>query len=243
MKKILLLPLLTLSLVSCQTKNPQIISRNIVPVTISSISDSSMLKLIEPYKIAMDSDMNVVIGTSSEHLGKALPEGLLNTFVANAMLEYGNKIEPTDIAISNLGGLRNDIQEGPITIGDVMQVMPFDNAVVFLTLSGKEVENLCDAIATKGGDVIAGISMKIDGDKAEDILIQGQPIDETKTYRIITTDYLSFGNDHLEPLANFKSIEALNTLLRTVLIQYIMDETTAGRPIQPTLKNNIYVEK
>ena len=129
------------------------------------------------------------------------------------------------------------------SIGDVMQVMPFDNALVFLELSGEDVEELCDAIAKKGGDVVAGISMKIEGDNAENILIQGQPIDDNKNYRIITTDYLSFGNDHLDPLANSKTIEPLNVLLRDVLIQNIKDETAAGRPIQPTLKNEIYVEQ
>ena len=110
-------------------------------------------------------------------------------------------------------------------------------------MSGEDVEELCDAIAKKGGDVVAGISMKIEGDNAENILIQGQPIDDNKNYRIITTDYLSFGNDHLDPLANSKTIEPLNVLLRDVLIQNIKDETAAGRPIQPTLKNEIYVEQ
>ena len=243
MKKFLFLALFAVSLAGCQQKHPEIISQDFVPVTGANISDSSMIKLIEPYKIQMDSDMNIIIGTSAQPMSAALPEGLLNTFVANAMLSYGNQLKPTDISITNLGGLRNDIQEGPITIGDVMQVMPFDNALVFLELSGEDVEALCDAIAKKGGDVVAGISMKIEGDNAENILIQGQPIDDNKNYRIITTDYLSFGNDHLDPLAKFKTIEPLNVLLRDVLIQNIKDETAASRPIQPTLKNEIYVEQ
>ena len=243
MKKRLLFALFTLFLASCQTKSPRIISEDIVPVTISNITDSSMFHLIEPYKAQLDSDIHVVIGRSAIELTRGLPEASLNTFVADAMLDYGRKIKPTDIAITNLGGLRTDLQEGPITVGDVMQVMPFDNAMVFVELSGKEVNNLCDAIAAKGGEVVAGISMKIVGDKAEDVLIQGKPIDENRTYLIITTDYLSYGNDHLEPLANFKTIESLDILVRDLLIGHIMNETKAGRAIQPTLKNNIYVEK
>ena len=119
----------------------------------------------------------------------------------------------------------------------------FDNALVFLELSGEDVEDLCDAIAKKGGDAVAGISMKIDDDEAEDVRIQGKPLDEDKIYRIITTDYLSFGNDHLDPLANFKAIEPLNILLRDALILDIKNQTAAGRSIKPTLKNEIYVEK
>ena len=62
MKKRLLFALFTLFLASCQTKNPRIISEDIVPVTISNITDSSMFHLIEPYKAQLDSDIHVVIG-------------------------------------------------------------------------------------------------------------------------------------------------------------------------------------
>ena len=73
MKKYLFLALFAVSLAGCQQNHPEIISQDFVPVTGANISDSSMIKLIEPYKIQMDSDMNIIIGTSAQPMSKALP--------------------------------------------------------------------------------------------------------------------------------------------------------------------------
>lgn len=241
-----LLTLVICLITSCQTPKPEIITCEIRPITVSPTTDVDMEKLIAPYKKIKDTDMNVVIGYSDQHMQSGLPEALLNNFVANAMLVYANSIKPTDIAITNLGGLRNDLPKGDITIGDIMQIMPFDNAIVFLELTGEDTEKLCHAIAQKGGEVVAGISLKIEKEqkqaKAKNILIQGKPIDKKRTYRLITTDYLSFGNDHLEPLAQHISMETPNQLLRDVLINYIVTETKAGHHIHSSLKHQIYVE-
>lgn len=243
MKKILYLCALAAVCAGCHRANPKIVSCELVPIE-AQTGDTSMLRLIEPYKQAQELEMSVVIGESDRLMHASLPEDLLNAFVSDAMFEYANSLKPTDLAITNFGGLRNDLPQGAVTVGHVLQVMPFDNAVVFLELQGGEMLKLADAIAAKGGEVETGMSLTIGKDgKAKNVLLGGKPIDPQRTYRVITTDYLSYGNDHLEPLANYSKMELLQTMLRDVLTDHIRRQTAAGKTLHTNLKNQIHVEK
>ncbi len=243
MKKILFLCALAAVCVGCHRANPKIVSCTLVPIE-AQTGDSAMLRLIEPYKQAQELEMSVVIGESDQLMRAEKPEGLLNALVSDAMFEYGNALKHTDLAITNFGGLRNDLPQGAVTVGHVTQVMPFDNAVVFLELKGSDMLLLADAIAAKGGEVETGLSLTIGRDgKAKNVLLGGQPIDPQRTYRVISTDYLSYGNDHLEPLANYTKIEVLQTMLRDVIANYIRQQTAAGKTLHANLKNQIHVEK
>lgn len=243
MKKILYLCALAAVCAGCHRANPKIVSCELVPIE-AQTGDTSMLRLIEPYKQAQELEMSVVIGESDRLMHASLPEDLLNAFVSDAMFEYANSLKPTDLAITNFGGLRNDLPQGAVTVGHVLQVMPFDNAVVFLELQGGEMLKLADAIAAKGGEVETGMSLTIGKDgKSKNVLLGGKPIDPQRTYRVITTDYLSYGNDHLEPLANYSKMELLQTMLRDVLTDHIRRQTAAGKTLHTNLKNQIHVEK
>lgn len=243
MKKILYLCALAAVCAGCHRANPKIVSCELVPIE-AQTGDTAMLRLIEPYKQAQELEMSVVIGESDQLMHASLPEDLLNAFVSDAMFEYANGLKPTDLAITNFGGLRNDLPQGAVTVGHVLQVMPFDNAVVFLELQGSEMLKLADAIVAKGGEVETGMSLTIGKDgKAKNVLLGGKPIDPQRTYRVITTDYLSYGNDHLEPLANYSKMELLQTMLRDVLTDHIRKQTAAGKTLHTNLKNQIHVEK
>lgn len=243
MKKILYLCAWAAVCAGCHRANPKIVSCELVPIE-AQTGDTAMLRLIEPYKQAQELEMSVVIGESDRLMHASLPEDLLNAFVSDAMFEYANSLKPTDLAITNFGGLRNDLPQGAVTVGHVLQVMPFDNAVVFLELQGGEMLKLADAIAAKGGEVETGMSLTIGKDgKSKNVLLGGKPIDPQRTYRVITTDYLSYGNDHLEPLANYSKMELLQTMLRDVLTDHIRRQTAAGKTLHTNLKNQIHVEK
>ncbi|MGN0186888.1 MAG: 5'-nucleotidase C-terminal domain-containing protein [Paludibacteraceae bacterium] len=244
MRKILLMIAAVALLGACRRANPEIVSAELVPITADSVvADSAMLQLIAPYKTAQAVEMNVVIGESDQLMRAELPEGLLNAFVSDAMLAFGNALKPTDMAITNFGGLRNDLPQGAVTVGHVLQIMPFDNALVFIELKGADMRRLADAIAAKGGEVETGMTLTIRNGKAENVSVGGCPIDDERIYRIITTDYLSYGSDHLEPLADYTHIEGLGTMLRDALTNYIRRETEAGHIIHANLKHQIHVEK
>ncbi len=168
--------------------------------------DPVIVSEYKPYKTQLDAKMNAVIGHNARELTKSYddPETLLGDFFSDALLTESKKIVPDiDFAMpSTKGGLRNNIPPGDIHLYNVFELMPFENETVVLTLKGANARLLLDAIAKAGGEPVAGLKMQIANGKATNVLINGKPFDETKNYRVLTSDYVAGGGDHIAGLQN-----------------------------------------
>ena len=127
-------------------------------------------------------------------------ESPLGSALADALKEVAN----ADVALVNPGGLRADLKAGDLTYGAVYEVMPFDNAVAVLTLSGAELLRLLDAsyAARKGVFQIAGLDVTLNRCSGPSrflkaTLSKGRAIDLTATYRVAMPDFLARGGDGL----------------------------------------------
>src|SRR5690606_33834419 len=136
------------------------------------------------------------------------PEGALGNFAADAMRTVAAEAlgEPVDIAVTNNGGLRVPIPEGPITVGALFELMPFENALVLLTLSGTQVDSLAGQIARIGGEPVAGLTFTIEepSRRAVDVRVNGEPVDPGRLYRVVTSDYLADIGGGLPVLSEYR---------------------------------------
>ncbi|HRG01370.1 MAG TPA: 5'-nucleotidase [Bacteroidia bacterium] len=210
--------------------------------------DSSVYKAISPYKKAHDEQMYSVIAQSETPLVKADVESTLGNFFCDAVIYETKKIlgkdsNMVDVAIFNKGGLRNSLPKGNITIGNVFELMPFDNELVLLKLSGAQFKDMCYKIVEKGGIPIGGMRLTMKGSTPTDITINGKPFDETKDYWVITSDYLANGGDSYNFFKNAKERKTMNVLLRNVIINYCEDITRQGQTIKPRLDGRIQLSK
>jgi 2',3'-cyclic-nucleotide 2'-phosphodiesterase (5'-nucleotidase family) len=88
-------------------------------------ADSGMVALIEPYRLHIDSTMNIVIGVSSKALEKGTPESLLGDFCSDLILDevltrFKDSLAGLNVMVLlNNGGLRTSLPAGNITISDV----------------------------------------------------------------------------------------------------------------------------
>lgn len=205
--------------------------------------DSSVVKYYLPYKKQMEAEMSRVIGQTEEALIKsAEPETLLGNFFSEAMLTEGLKKDPSiQFTLSTKGGLRTNFPKGDITISNVFELMPFENEMVVLKLSGANVQKVIDFIAKKDGQPVAGIRMKIKNNVAYDVIIAGQPFDISKNYNLLTYDYLANGGDDLTCLANPIERKDIGKKVRDALIDYINDQTRNGKKINPKLDGRISI--
>jgi 2',3'-cyclic-nucleotide 2'-phosphodiesterase (5'-nucleotidase family) len=186
--------------------------------------DMAMLNYIEPYKLKMDAMMNEVIGKTDVDMEKQQPEGTLNKLMTDACLAYAtnNAGMPVDIAFLNYGGIRiPKISAGNITRGKVFELMPFDNQLVWMRISGLALLELLQLSAQSNGWPMSGVRMTIQDGKAQDIYIRDNPIDTALTYSIITSDYLAGGGDKTYMLANPIERVDFGYLLRDAIIDYI----------------------
>lgn len=189
----------------------------------SSISkDKKMESFLEPYRKAVDSAMNIVIGYSDMPLTKAQPECTLGDFMADAQLQFAQHAHSNvKISVLNYGGIRLPyLSPGAISKGQVFEIMPFDNMLTIVDVPGKILKQFCNHIASYGGWPVSGISFKIKGKEALDILVNGETINDQLIYTIAMPDYVANGGDNCEFLIDCKK-EYLKVFTRDILIDYI----------------------
>ena len=205
------------------------------PTGFTAISDSlapdpEIEALIAPFRQGMIERTSEVIGTAEVQLQKGGLESTLGNMSADAMLLVANKMvnTPIDMSLTNNGGLRVPIAKGPITVGKIFELMPFENMMVILTMSATQVDSLSQQLARRRGEPIAGFSFKINEatNRAVDIMVDGMPLDQSRTYRLVTSDYLANGGGRLPALWQPVGREDLNMLLRDTFIEYIREKGT-----------------
>lgn len=130
----------------------------------SLAADSGVIREYLPYKQRLDSAMNKVIGGSAQALTKAYdaPETLLGDFFCDALLQQATNMGFTvDFCLATKGGLRAPLPKGDITVGEIFELMPFENELVTVDLSGADMRTVLDFIAASGGQPVAGLRMTI----------------------------------------------------------------------------------
>ena len=198
----------------------------------------SVEQLIGPYRDRLGQTMSDTIGYCAEELRKGYPEGLLNNFVTDMMLSYGReRLEPgIDFALLNNGGLRVPLPAGPITLGKIYELQPFDNVVVVLSLAPAQMDSLIQMIARGEKEaVFSGLRVVAEGRQLKSATINGQPYDPAKTYRIVTIDYLSDGGSNMSMLRRAQQVNNTGIFVRDFIADYIRREKAAGRLITARL--------
>ncbi|MEH7494644.1 5'-nucleotidase C-terminal domain-containing protein [Neobacillus niacini] len=132
----------------------------------------------------------------------------LGNLIADGMAAKANEFIPTYIAMQNGGGIRASIDQGDITLGEVLTVLPFGNNLVTLDLTGEEIlaalEHSVSAPGAGGFMQVSGLKFKYDqakpvGDRVwhvEALTADGyEEIQLEKTYRVATNAFTADGGD------------------------------------------------
>lgn len=213
--------------------------------------DSMVYKMILPYKARVDAAMGEQLVNSSIEFPapdrkNIATESLLGNLLADLFLEAGRSAykpadaQTIDFVLINTGGIRTSLPRGPITTRNVFEVLPFDNRLVVVTLSGDSAVALFNYIAKKGGDPVAGVQMGIKEKKPVDIVINGVPFDRNKTYKVLTNDFCAAGGDQMWFFTGAKEYTDLNIILRDAVINKFRQYGTAGIELNSKLDNRIY---
>jgi 2',3'-cyclic-nucleotide 2'-phosphodiesterase (5'-nucleotidase family) len=163
-------------------------------------------------------------------------ESLLGNLICDAMLW---RLQG-DIAFTNRGGIRADIAPGYITPRDVFTVLPFDNHLVMVQISGAFLRELLEDKLIYGGSglFVSGMEVVVDrerspGNRITVFKIGGEDVNPEKLYRVVTIDYLLEGNSGMTKLASYYSQTAAQTgiLMRDAIAEYVRTHS----PLNPRL--------
>ena len=231
------------------TSKPKTETRaRLLDVDASVPDDPEVVKMLAPYSEKVR-ELSKVIGRLEGGLTRTgAGAGSLGNFVTNGIRWQGQQKlnKPIALAIMNAGGLRkNEIAAGDLRASDIFELLPFENALVALDVTGVQLENLLQ-IVTRDAQAGARIQFKYnDSDRRE--FISGRLVDETgkeveidpnKIYTIIAIDYLlRLASGPYAILQEAKSATPLNVTVRDAVMNYVKAETAAGRPIRATIDN------
>ena len=198
--------------------------------------------VVAPYKASVDSIMAPPLGLSRVAMNAKRPESLLSNWAADVMVEGGTAtgLEPADMGLINIGGLRNNMPEGIVRRGDVILISPFENYMVVLEMKGSDLlELMKDIAAVKGEGVSSSVRMEITEDgKLLSCTIGGKEIDPHRIYTVATIDYLAEGNDKMYSLKKAVKRHDIGILARDIMMEYIIKH----RVIDSKLEGRIIVK-
>ncbi|MBI5536161.1 MAG: 5'-nucleotidase C-terminal domain-containing protein [Deltaproteobacteria bacterium] len=122
------------------------------PVTEDTPEDPRLVALLEQYKAGLDAliDLDLLAGFAPDGSKRTAPNGgdspLGNLVATAAWLRLGIQ---TDFSLTNTTGIRADMVPGPVSVEQIFNIFPFDNAISKMQLSGVEVQQLMDFVAKR----------------------------------------------------------------------------------------------
>lgn len=202
-------------------------------------------EVLAPYRTKVDSVRKPILGVSDLYMEAERPESSLSNFLADLYLAQAPKykIKKVDLAILNMGGIRNAMPKGDVTYGDVQDISPFNNRFCVVTLRGADLLTLFGEMAKNGGEAVSGnvrLIISPDG-KLLSAKINGSAVEEKRKYRIATIDYLTEGNDGMVSFKKAVKVQRTNILARDVIVDYLKSETAAGRTVSAKKDGRIRV--
>lgn len=159
---------------------------NMEPTTHDNVGGTpvpNIAAVVSNWKSRVDAEFSQVIGYVNQAVEQR-SNAMFNMITDSWLISF-----PTaDVSLTNRGGIRQTIPGGNITSATLLGVLPFDNFLLELDLTGAQlVEDI--------GNLVIGGMTTIGGHR----LFDGTPIHPDSTYRVLTTDFL-----YSLPTLNFK---------------------------------------
>jgi len=202
------------------------------------VKDAAVEAVLKPYLDGVATLKNTVIGETTVPLVRNYRlESNIGDWMADAMRE----LDPTiDFAMTNSGGIRADVDAGPITFGELFAVAPFGNTFVKVWVTGAQLRaTLEDGVTAQHGVIQqSGLRFTFDYSLPARSRIVGDvidvstnaPIDPAATYLILVNNFMASGGDHYGTLPLCPQVPTY-----VVDIDYLAAYLTAHSPIGPVI--------
>lgn len=155
-------------------------------------------------------------------------ESELGNFVANACKYFTN----ADFSVVNGGDLRASLVEGPVTYKNILDVLPFQNNIQVIEISGQIVKAMFEhsvefVPASFGGflSVSSNVKLSFDpskqpGQRISSIYIDDELIDDDKFYTVSLSSFLVAGGDDYKMLIGSKKIKEFDSV-ENIVVKFI----------------------
>lgn len=191
--------------------------------------DTTITSFIAPYKASVDKEMDSILAYAPTSISKkdSKYNTALGNMMADAVFELANPVFKArtgytfNAVLLNYGGIRAPLYKGNVSTGTAYELMPFENEVVVVELSGFQMKELFQYLANGTAHPISNLQVILNEDGSlKKGLIQGHEVIDNETYFIATSDYLQKGGDNMTFLSKPVSLLTLDYKIRNTLIDY-----------------------
>ena len=204
------------------------------------VEDDSTKTRIGELATPLDEIRNKIVASSGALINGdrdtcRVEECTMGNLIADAMLARVAS-QGVSIAVANSGGIRASIDEGDVTMGEVLSVLPFQNTLSTFEAKGQVIIDALENGVSQVEEVkgrfpqVAGLTFKWDPTVAPnegrivEVLVAGKPIDPEKVYGVVTNNFVRSGGDGYKMFAT----EAMNAYdfgpdLADVLAEYMAE--------------------
>lgn len=228
----------------------------LVPITDEISEELAVTAAIAEWQARLDARLSAVIGETLVELdaaGVRVQESNLGNWMADLMREYVG----ADVAFINSGAIRRSIAAGPITLGDIYEVHPFNNTIIGLELTGKQIlaalENSVLHYPDASGRFlqVSGLSYTFDpnkppGERVVSVRIHstaahpdGEPLRLDEVYRVAIPDFIAVGGDDYDMFAGSPVFFGSPTEGGAYLLDILVSAVELASPIKPEVEGRI----
>ena len=173
------------------------------------------------------------------------PDLPLGNLVADALRAKGSDYfgVPMDFAITNYGGIRVPLPEGPVTLDDMESMFPFKNYMCYAKVRGNNLLRLLEQLArTPAFQAVSGCKVKVKAHELVEAEVGGQPIDPDKLYNVTTIDFLLSGGDQIAIGALAEDVVLTPVLIRDVMLEYVQKMEAEGKVLDGKKDGRVVME-
>ncbi|MFE9916022.1 bifunctional metallophosphatase/5'-nucleotidase [Micromonospora sp. NPDC005553] len=229
---------------------------NNVVVTRDVAKDPKQTALINRYKTVLGPVAGRQVGVTNQAItrsqetlfGTSLGESPLGNLIADAQLAATDDEQNAVAAFMNPGGVRADLDAGPVTYEEAFTVQPFANNLVTLDLTGQQLYCVLEQQFVTGRTLYpsATVGYVVDpngttGTVADpcagtrvvrgSLTLGGTTVDTAATYRVTVNNFLAGGGDGFSALTG-----GTNLVTGQIDLDAFVDYLTAQSPVSaPTL--------
>ncbi len=204
------------------------------------IPDPEVQAIVDRYQAVLKEALGAVVGRATTSIVRnRTGESEMGNFVTDSMRSYLPEI---DVAITNAGGLRADIDAGPITLEEIYAVLPFNNTLVLMDLTGAQLRQVLEeGAASQYGTVqVSGVTWSFNptrpfGSRVTSVTVNGAPLDPTGTYRVATNNFMATGGDRFTTLTQGTSVVDTGVNLVDTVVRYL----NASSPVDPQVEGRL----
>lgn len=200
--------------------------------------DERIARFVKSYEDRIKTRFEQVVGeTRTDLVRNPQSESNLGNLICDAMRAAAG----SQIAFQNSGGIRADVCRGKITLGRLFTVLPFDNEIVSMDLTGRRIRTALEQSVAGEHSIlqVSGIEVRYDlsrppGSRVVAAWVGGRELDPQKTYRVTINDFIAAGGDRFRVFLDGENIERGGEL-RGAVADYLRSHS----PVDPKVEGRI----